>query len=166
MADLLKQNVVLFENDSSVWWPKDKTTAGTQLESLTSMHGFHQLISQPTHLLPQSSSCIDLTFTHQPNVTFDSGVHPSLHSNCHRQTTQCKLSLNIEYSPPYERLFWDCNKANVESIEKSMQSVNWEVMFINKSIHKQVYIFKKTLMNIFSKFTQNKLVTFDDRYPP
>ena len=58
-----------FNARSSVWWTKDKTTTeGTQLESLTSVHGFHQLISQPTHLLPQSSSCIDLRFTDQPNL--------------------------------------------------------------------------------------------------
>ena len=97
-----------FNARSSVWWTKDKTTTeGTKLESLTSVHGFHQLISQPTHLLPQSSSCIDLIFTDQPNLIVDSGVHPSLHSNCHHQITHCKLNLNIEYPPSYERLVWD-----------------------------------------------------------
>ena len=106
-----------FNARSSVWWTKDKTTTeGTQLESLTSVHGFHQLISQPTHLLPQSSSCIDLIFTDQPNLIVDSGVHPSLHSNCHHQITHCKLNLNIEYPPPYEHLVRDYNKTNVESI--------------------------------------------------
>ena len=65
-----------FNARPSVWWTKDKTTTErTQLESLTTVHGFHQLISKPTHLLPQSSSCIDLMFTDQPNVIVDSGVH-------------------------------------------------------------------------------------------
>ena len=67
-----------FNARSSVWWTRDKTTIeGTQLESLTSVYGFHQLISQPTHLLPQTSSCNDLIFTEQPNLIVDSGVHPS-----------------------------------------------------------------------------------------
>ena len=83
-----------FHVKSSVWWTRDKTTIeGTQLESLTSVHGFHQLISQPTHLLPQTSSCIDLIFTDQPNLIVDSGVRPSLHSNCHHQITYCKINL-------------------------------------------------------------------------
>ena len=89
-----------------------------------------------------------------------------LHSNCHHQITYCKLNLNIEYLPPYERLVWDYNRANVEGIKKSTESVNWEVMFNNKSVHKQVSIFNEILMNIFSNFTPNKLVTFDDRDPP
>ena len=129
------------------------------------MHGFRHLISQPTHLLPQSSSCIDLIFTDQPNLIVDSGVSPSLHSNCYHQITHCKLNLSIEYLPLYERLVWDYNKSKAESIKKSIESVNWEVMLISKSIHKQVSIFNKTLMNIFLNFTPNKLVTFDDRDP-
>ena len=39
-------------------------------------------------------------------------------------------------------------------------------MFNNKSAHKQASIFNETLMSIFSNFTPNKLVTFDDRDPP
>ena len=39
-------------------------------------------------------------------------------------------------------------------------------MLSNKCVHKQVSIFKKIIMNVFSKFTPNKLVTFDDRDPP
>ena len=153
-----------FNARSSVWWTRDKTTSeGTQLESLTTVHGFHQLIPQPTHLLPQTSSCIDVIFTYQPNLIIDSVVHPSLHSICHHQITYCKLNLIIECPPPYERLVCDYNRANLESIKKSLASVNWEVMFNNKSVHKQVSIFNETLMNILSNFTSNKLVMFDDR---
>ena len=56
-----------FNARSSVWWTRDKTIIeGTQLESLTRVHGFHRLISKPTHLMPQTSSCTALppfTFT-------------------------------------------------------------------------------------------------------
>ena len=138
---------------------------GTKLESLAIFHGFHQQISQPTHLLPQTSSCIDLIFTDQPNLMVDSGVHPSLYSNCHHQITYCKLNLSIEYPPPFQCLVWGYSRANVEGIKKSIDSVNWKVMFNNKSFHKQVSIFNETLMNIFLNFTPNKLVTFDDRDP-
>ena len=39
-------------------------------------------------------------------------------------------------------------------------------MFSNKSVHKQVSIVNETLINIFSNFTLNELVTFDDRDSP
>ena len=85
---------------------------------------YHKLVtlSQPTHLLPQTSSCIDLIFTDQPNLMVERGVHPSLYSNCHHQITYCKLNLSIEYPPPFERLVWGYNRANVEGIKKSIDS--------------------------------------------
>ena len=50
--------------------------------------------------MTQSSSCVDLMFTDQPNRLVDSGVHPSLHSNCHHQIAYCKLNLKIKYPLP------------------------------------------------------------------
>ena len=41
------------------WWSQDITTLhDTQIDSLTTTHGFKQIISDPIHILPQSSSCI------------------------------------------------------------------------------------------------------------
>ena len=39
-------------------------------------------------------------------------------------------------------------------------------MFSYKNVHQQVNIFNKTIVNIFSNFIPNKLVTFDDKDPP
>ena len=39
-------------------------------------------------------------------------------------------------------------------------------MFSHKNVHQQVNIFNKTIINIFSNFIPNKLVTFDDKDPP
>ena len=100
---------------------KTTTAECTHVEALTSLHNFHQLISELTHLLPQSNSCVD-----QPNLVVNCGTHASLNSKCYHQITHCKLNLNIEYPPPYERLVWDYRKANAESIQKSVKSVNWE----------------------------------------
>ena len=78
------------------------TKAGVQIESLPSTYGLHQLILDPTHILPNSSSCTDLISTDQSYLIIDSGVHLSLHPNCHHQITYCKLNLFIKYPCPYE----------------------------------------------------------------
>ena len=129
-------------------------------------YGFHQLVSEPTHLLPTSTYCIDLIFTDQPNLVVDSGTHSTLNPKCHHQITYCKLNLNIKYPPPYQRLVWDYKRANVESIKMSIELVNSETLFHSKTVHKQVSIFNETLMNIFSNFIPNKYITFNDRDPP
>ena len=67
---------------------------GKPFESLVSLNGFHQLISEPTHLIGDSKSCIDLIFSDQPNPIIESGVHPSLHEQCHQQIVYGKLSVS------------------------------------------------------------------------
>ena len=77
-----------FNARSSSWWKNDKTTVeGARLEALTSLHGFHQLISEPTHILPTSTSSIDLIFTDLSSLAVDNGTHSTLNPKCHHQIT-------------------------------------------------------------------------------
>ena len=84
------------------WYSHDKTSFdGSTIESITSQFGLHQLINEPTYLLQNSSSFIDLIFTSQPNIVVESGVHPSLRPNCHHQIIFAKFNLKIYYPLPY-----------------------------------------------------------------
>ena len=88
-------------------YERDKTTyEGSKIEAITSQFGLGQLIKEPTHILSSSSSCIDLVFTSQPNLVKKSGVHSSLHENCHHQLVYAKLNLKVWYPPPYDREVW------------------------------------------------------------
>ena len=92
-----------FNARSSSWWSEDiNTTEGLNLFSLTSSNGFYQLINEPTHIQGSSASCIDLIFTNQENLSVNSGVHASLHPNCHHQIVHSSFNLNIYYPPPYQ----------------------------------------------------------------
>ena len=71
-----------FNARSNNWWQGDtQTSEGSWIDYLTTSYGFQQLISEPTHILENSSSCIGLIFTDQPNLITDSGTHPYLLSN-------------------------------------------------------------------------------------
>ena len=80
---------------------------GTRFDSLISIHGFYRLISEPTHILSNLLSCIDLSITDQSSLVVDSGVDPTVLENCHNQIIYSKLDLKIEYPRPHERLLWD-----------------------------------------------------------
>ena len=71
------------------------TAEGTQLDYLTSLYRMKQVITEPPHILENSSSCIDLIFSNQSNLIMDSGVHPTLNSKCHHQIIYAKLNLKI-----------------------------------------------------------------------
>ena len=94
-----------FNATSKSWWVHDITNnEGTLSESISSLYGFSQLISEPTHILQNSSSCIDLIFTDQPSLVINSGIKLSVHENCDHQITYAKFNLQIIYHPPYQRL--------------------------------------------------------------
>ena len=136
------------------------------LESVVSFYGLNQLIKDPTHILPTTSSCIDLIFTDQTSMIRDSGVHSSLHPNCHHQIIFCKLNLKIYYPPSYERVVWNYEKANIGLISRAINEFDWENSFLHKNIDEQLKIFNVTIMNIFKNFIPNKVITCDDRDPP
>ena len=48
----------------------------------------------------------------------ESGVHFSLHANCHHHITFAKLNLKIDYPSPYEREVWHYQKVNVDQIRQ------------------------------------------------
>ena len=55
------------------WSTNDTTTSeGAQLNSINSLYYLKKLISEPNHILQQSSSCRDLIFNNQPNIVIDS----------------------------------------------------------------------------------------------
>ena len=87
-----------------------------QIESISSLYGFSQLIPEATHILQNSSSCIDPIFTDQPNLVINSGIKPSLHKNFHHHIIYSKLNLQIAYPPLYQRLVWDYKKAQFKRL--------------------------------------------------
>ena len=95
----------------------------------------------------------------------DSGVHPSLHSNCHHQIIYAKFNLKGFY-PPYERTVWHFSRTNSGHIKKAIHPVDWESSLNNLKVNEQVSVFNETIVNILSNFVPNELITCDDRDLP
>ena len=83
----------------------------------------------------------------------ESGVHSSLHENCHHQITYAKFNLKIYYPPPHKREVWHYQKANVENIRKAVSEFPWERRFANSDVNEKVYLFKKTIKNSFQLYS-------------
>ena len=117
-----------FNAKSNLWFKGNKTTnEGSKIDGITSTFGLQQIINEPTHIIGDSSSYIDLIFTSQPNLVMESGVHSLLHPNCHHQMTYAKFNLKIYYPPPYEREIWHYGKANVDLIRRSIEEFSLQI---------------------------------------
>ena len=74
--------------------------------------------------------------------------------------------MKIEYHLPYTRRIWDYNKAETDSINRSIENVDCRDFFLRKKVHEQVEIFNQTMLNIFHNFIPNKTTLCEDRAPP
>ena len=105
------------------WYNHDKSSSeGNRVDTITKQYGQHQVIKKSTHILDNSYICVDLIFTSQPNLIMDSGVHPSLHTDCHHQIAYAKSILQIHFPPPYSRLF-QRRRAIARTLAKAFRSV-------------------------------------------
>ena len=156
-----------FNAKSKNWSEGDRSTIeGSKIEFLTSQFGLSQIIKEPTHILENSSSCIDLIFTTQPNMVLESGVHHSLHQNCHHQIIFAKFNLKVYYPPPYERTIFHYSQANVDHIQQAINLFDWENVFLNTDVNAQVFIFSNTVLNILNNYIPYETKICDDRDPP
>ena len=155
-----------FNAKLSQWHDKDSSTSeGISIENITSQFGLHQIINEPTHILENSSSCIDLIFTSQPNLSVESGTQPSLHPNCHHQIIYAKFNLEVLYPPPYTREVWHYKDSNVDLIRRSINEFDWDRAFANKHVDEKVLIFNKTVLNVLSNFIPHEVTVCDDKDP-
>ena len=96
----------------------------------------------------------------------ESGVHSSLHPNCHHQITYAKFNLKIHYPPPYEREIWHHDQANVDHFRKAVDLFPWKKTLRNLNTIDMIFLLNKTIKNIISNYIPHETVTFDDRDPP
>ena len=102
-------------------------------------------------------------FPFQPNLVMESGVHSSLHQNCHHQLIYTKVNLKVFYAPPYEREIWHYQRANVDLIQRAIEQFSWEKSFRYLHVNEMVFLFNKTIKNIFSNFIPHETVPCYDR---
>ena len=117
-------------------------------------------INESTRIQTISSSCIDLVFTDQPNLSLNSGVHASLHPNCHHQIVHTKFNLNISYPLPPSITTTTTTPASYMGLQKSRFR-----LFNKKDIDAQVAVFNETMLNVFRNYVTSKCITTDDKDP-
>lgn len=153
-----------FNARNSDWWKDDTTNPqGIDLADLANQHNLSQIIDEPTHILPNSSSCIDLIFVSSKNFVSKSGVLPSLFPTCHHQVVYCKLNFQTSFPPPYKRKIWDFSRANTDEIRRAMNQLDWEREFAGLNLDERVLRLSDYILNIFSNLVPNKTITVRDK---
>ena len=57
----------------------------------------------------------------------------------------------------------DYKRANVNSIKQALYQVNWSTTLSNKDVHQQVNILNSIILNVFTNYVSNKVITISDK---
>ena len=83
-----------FNAHHSQWCPTDTTDdVGDKLQCILEDKNLFQLVNEPTHIMPNSQTCIDLVITDRPNLATKCEILPSLHTRCHHQINHVELNI-------------------------------------------------------------------------
>ena len=148
-----------FNARSPSWWKNE-------IDSLTSLAGYAQIIDKPTHVVNNSMSCIDLIFCTNKNILSNHGVDITILEKCHRNMIYGKINIWVPLPQVHIREVCDYSKANIKNINKAISNFNWPRAFENLSVDKKVELLNETLLNIYRKYIPNKKIKCDYRQPP
>ena len=130
-----------FNTRSLNWWSLDKKNhEGREINSLTSVCGYSEIINEPTQMTGVSSSCIDLIFTASPNLISNTGVDP--HSITSTSVGIIKMIIKV----------WYYKNADSSYIQSAVSNTDWEFLFRGTDVNKKVDISNECLKNIFHNF--------------
>ena len=141
-----------FNSRCKQWWPEDNEDhQGIALDEFIESNALFQLIDQPTHILENSKSCIDLIITNQPSPFVESGVHPSLFTGCHHEIISGRVAVSVPHPQPYKRRMWDYKLADVSSIRESLMNIDWRFEFGDLEPNLVVAKFTEIILSIILK---------------
>ena len=99
-------------------------------------------------------------------MVVNSGVHSSLHANCHHQIVFAKFDLKIYYPPPYEREVWHYQEADSILIRRAIHEFNWKRALSNLNVDEQVTVFNRIILNIMKNIIPHETIVCDDKDLP
>ena len=125
-----------------------------------------QLIDELTHIINDSSSCIDLIITSQPFLFVEDGIHPSLFKNCHHKIVHGKLNLSVPPPPVFKPKLWDYNNADIDALHNKLRCVDWYAVFSGLDVNMMVKTFNDLVLTAIADSIPNKLITCNSNDPP
>ena len=92
----------------------------------------------PTHTVNNSFCCIDLIICNNLNIILNYSVDPSIFEKYHHKIVFGKINIRIHLPPSYVCKVWDYRKANVESLQKAIQTFDRVKAFGNLLVDEKV----------------------------
>jgi hypothetical protein len=76
---------------------------GVYMQNIFPENNLEQIVNQPTHVVNNQSTLIDLVATDQPNLVMQNDILPSPHLPCHHRVNFVRMNLKCIVPDPTSR---------------------------------------------------------------
>ena len=124
---------------NSVFWENDVTnTDGRALSAYIQEVGMVELIHEPTRLMGNSRSCIDLILSNNPDGIISVGTRDKLTEMCDHKPIFAMLNYSVPKRKTYKRMVWNYNEGLYEEFRYSLLNAPWQGCYIRDDVNTSV----------------------------
>ena len=147
-------------NDHCLVWDDDhrQSELGLKLVQLVNSNNLFQVITEPTHIKPNSSTLLDLIITDSPGYITESGVSSPIGDPYHC-LIHCSINFNTAHQKCYSRLIWRYNFGDFNKLNNNLINAPWSTMETFDEIDDYVHFFNTLFLNTCKEHIPTKLVT-------
>jgi hypothetical protein len=128
------------------FWEGDLTnTEGRAIKAFFDSHNFDQLIHEPTRILGDAKSCIDLIFTNNPSIVSSVGTRPKIYTTCDHKPIYATLKSTFSKPHSYTRYVWNYQRDDMEKFQYSLLETPWRSCYIHNDFDDVI----QSWMNLF-----------------
>ena len=120
---------------NQAFWHQDKTnTEGRALQLTLQALDFDQMIHEPTRIVGNSQSCIDLIFTNNAYCFNEVGTHPKIADICDHSPIYANLRYTVKKPKCYTRYVWDYKRGDYDKFRQTLLNAPWNDCYSTNNV--------------------------------
>lgn len=149
---------------NSAFWESDQTNhEGRSLYNFFRAHNYYQIINEPTRIVNDTKTCIDLIFTNNKLLFTECGVRSKLHDLCDHLPIYGNVHCNTNKKPCFKRFVWNYKRGDYDRFRQMLLNANWNQCYRHTDIDKITSEWTKLFLSIAESCIPHYEVTIRPR---
>ena len=124
---------------NTLFWNGDITnTEGRILNSIFESNNFEEMIHEPTRIVGETKSCIDLIFTRNPFVFSEVGTREKIVPICDHLPVYGYLSHKVHRPKAFKRFVWNFDRADYDRFRTLLLHAPWQTCYQRNNVNATV----------------------------
>lgn len=140
-------DLVLFGGDLNIDMLVDSNSAKL-FNNLLEKYNLTQLVSNPTRVVNNSSTLIDVIVSSSADLVGDCGIIPMDHISDH-SLVECTINIKKEKIPPLFRTYRDFSKFNHDAFVHHINSLSWQAFYNTQNIDELIELWNGSILSVF-----------------